>query len=1294
MSIVGASPRSLRDLVTQILLILLMFVALSVLAGWHLHVSTLVQILPGLIAMQYNSALCFLALATSGWSHVTGKGSKLLSAVGGGFVCLMGAAAVFEYSTGISLGIDTAFFYPWENTLNAYPGRMALTTAISFFVCGFALILIAWRPRNFAAFAIAHTFPLSFGLTSFLGYLFNITYVLPLHLGTQMALHTTLAFVTYSVIMLEYAWNHTEHTEEGLPRWSPWIAAIIIPVIFIGFNSVTQSSSLLARSGQVILSLACALALGLAIRKIASSKMSHKGLILISIPLIFVLAFVALVRQMKRTSERGQEWVLRSKDVIWKADVLLGSLVDAESSLRGYITTDDTEFENSYRNACRKVQEVIPELKDLVQDNPQQEARSSLLAATALRRLEELSAINRSLLDGARSRAIEEDKEAVGKRTMENFRAVLSSFLLEEEQLDQARRQAVQESWQRFDWLLVAGASADVLLAGLLAFLFTRGISKRLLRLTENAQRLAVGEHLLLPINGSDEIARLDAVFHEMAQAVDEAVKRERAAVENAIDVICSVDEAGKFVNVNPACFKLWGYTPEELIGRRYVELVAPEDAEETGRAFLSLMEGTALTGLESRNIHKEGFTVQVLLSASWSREDRLIFCIARDITERKRMEVEVAQARDTALESARLKAEFLANMSHEIRTPMNAIIGMTELALDTNLTAEQRDYLSTAKTSANALLNIINDILDFSRIEAGRLEIDSIDFDLRDCLGNIMKTLAIRAHEKDLELVCHVNADVPDALTGDPGRLRQIVVNLVGNAIKFTNAGEVVVSVDAESRAAGEVYLHIRVTDTGIGIPRQKQQLIFDAFTQSDGSTSRKYGGSGLGLAITAHLASLMGGAIRVESEPGKGSTFHTTLRFGLQGDSAAAPNVVPANVGGLPVLVVDDNATNRRILGEVLRGWHMNPTAVGDGQAALDCLKKASESGKSFALILIDSNMPGMDGFSLAERIKDDPRFTSPAVMMITSTRQRHDVERCKQLGVVAYLIKPITQSSLLDAILKVLAPLDSKNQICAAVRPPRVSSRPLRVLLAEDNPVNQKLATGLLEKRGHSVRVAENGREAIAALEAERFDIVLMDIQMPEMNGFEATARIRERERGAGEHIPIVAMTANAIKGDREKCLDAGMDSYISKPIEANEFFRVIESFTAAPSPPRDDAGGAGEAGDGIDRNALLASVDGDAELLQEFASLFMKNYPKLLSEISNSVMNSDAAAVARAAHSLKGAGGLLLNNIALRLVRQLESAGEGGNMDEAKRILAELTEEMARLSPALSSLALQH
>ncbi|HEX8089074.1 MAG TPA: response regulator, partial [Blastocatellia bacterium] len=587
-----------------------------------------------------------------------------------------------------------------------------------------------------------------------------------------------------------------------------------------------------------------------------------------------------------------------------------------------------------------------------------------------------------------------------------------------------------------------------------------------------------------------------------------------------------------------------------------------------------------------------------------------------------------------------------------------------------------------------------INDILDFSRIEAGRLEIDSIHFGLRDCLGNIMKALAIRAHEKDLELVCHFNADVPDALIGDPGRLRQIVVNLVGNAIKFTNVGEVVVGVEAKPQPAGVVLLHLRVTDTGVGIPQQKQKLIFEAFTQSDGSTSRKYGGSGLGLAITAQLASLMGGAIWVESEPGKGSTFHTTLRFGVQIDSVATPNLVPANVSGLPVLVVDDNATNRRILDDMFRGWHMNPTMVDSGEAALNCLKAASDSGKPFAVIVIDSNMPRMDGFSLTERIKDDPLLARPAIMMLTSTQQRHDIERCKQLGIVSYLIKPITQSSLLDAILKVLGPLDSENQICASPRgPARVSSRSLRVLLAEDNPVNQKLAIGLLKKNGHSVCVAENGREAIAALERGRFDIVLMDIQMPEMNGFEATAHIREMERETGAHIPIVAMTANAIKGDREKCLDAGMDSYISKPIAANEFFRVIESFTTIPSPSQPSATETDVACDAIDRDALLASVDGDMELLQEIAALFLKTYPKLLSEISNSVVTSDAEAVARAAHSLKGAGGLFLSDKALGLAQQLESAGEGGDMDEARKILADLTQEMTRLSPALSSLVLQ-
>jgi PAS domain S-box-containing protein len=1296
MATIGVRARPLRELVTRILLALVALIALSVVAGWHLHIPPLVQVFPGLIAMQYNTSLCFLALIATGWFLTAYKESRLSSVVGGGFVSIMGAAVIFEYSTGISLGIDTAFFYPWENTLNAYPGRMALTTAISFFVCGCALLLIALRPHKLTAFAIAHTFPLSFGLTSFLGYLFNITYVLPFHLGTQMALHTSLLFIAYSTIMLDYAWLHAEHTEEGLPRWSPWIAAIIIPVVFIGFNSVTQSNSLLAKSGQIILTLACALLLGLAIRKMASSKMRHKGLILTSIPLIFVLAFVALVRQMKEASERDQMWVLHSKEVIWKANVLLGGLLDAESSLRGRIITDDAEFEKSYANACRKVQELIPELKELVQDNPLQEERASLLGDTALRRLHELSTVDQLVKGGAKAQAVEEDKKDVGIRTMDDFRAALSSFLFEEELLGQARRKAGQESWQRFDWLLVAGTSADVLLAGLLAFLFTRGISKRLLRLTENAQRLALGEHLLLPIKGNDEIARLDTVFHEMAEALDEAARKERAIVENAVIVICSIDAGGNFVNINPACFKLWGYKPEELTGRRYIELVIPEDAEETSRGFLNVMAGTPLTALESRNFHKDGSLVHVLLTAYWSDKDHLMFCTARDITVRKHMELELEQARDTALESLRLKTEFLANMSHEIRTPMNGIIGMTELALDTNLTAEQRDYLSTAKTSADALLNVINDILDFSRIEAGKLEIESTNFDLRDCLGKIMKTLSIRAHEKDLELVCHINASVPDALIGDPGRLRQIVVNLVGNAIKFTNVGEIVVSIEAESVAANEVLLHVRVTDTGVGIPQQKQQLIFEAFTQSDGSTSRKYGGSGLGLAITSQLASLMGGGVRVESEPGKGSTFHTTLRFGLQTNLVIKPNLAPSDVSGLPVLVVDDNATSRRILEEMLKGWRMHPTAVGSGEAALRRLEAASDSGKPFALILIDSNMPEMDGFTLTKKIKENLRFAGPAIMMLTSTQQRHDIERCKELGIDAYLIKPITQSSLLDTILKVLSPLDStsRTETPTARRSVCVSNRSLRVLLAEDNPVNQKLVIGLLEKRGHSVRVAGNGREAISAMGSEQFDIVLMDVQMPEMNGFEATARIREMERPTGMRVPIIAMTAHAIKGDREKCLEAGMDSYIPKPIQSKEFFRVIESFTATLSATERSASEADMTGDGIDRDALLASVDGDIELLQEVATLFMKSWPRLLSEISDFITNSDSEALARAAHSLKGAGGLLLNNKARVLVRHLESAGENGDMDEARKIFDDLTQEMAGVNRALSSIALQH
>ena len=733
---------------------------------------------------------------------------------------------------------------------------------------------------------------------------------------------------------------------------------------------------------------------------------------------------------------------------------------------------------------------------------------------------------------------------------------------------------------------------AIVGLAAMLGFSLTRSIVLPLARLATASGALARGDFTHhIEVHGRDELSALARVFNDTAVQLRDlytAVHRSeawfRSLIENATDLITVIDSDGRILYESPSALRDLRHIPEGKDRRHVSEFVHPEDLP----SLLNLAVGSGTNPVRStlevrfhlangdwgifessvRNLLRDSAVNGIVMN---SREITARLLAEQEIRklnadlERRVVErtAELETAKSGAESANRLKSEFLANMSHEIRTPMNGILGMTELALDTEITFEQREYLTTVKASADALLDILNDILDFSKIEAGRLDLDPIPFNLRKHMLQTTKPLALRAHQKGLELICDIRPDVPDELIADPSRLRQILVNLIGNAIKFTERGEISLTIANERRSQDQVTLHMSVRDTGIGIPPEKQKLVFEAFAQADGSTARRFGGTGLGLTISSRLVNLMGGRIWLESEAGKGSCFHLEIQAGV-GRTVAVVRAEESRLVGLHVLVIDDNITNLRILEGMAEHWGMKPLIASSGAEALTRFRSGNFKDHPIELLLIDANMPAMDGFDVVEAIRSLAHPDPPAIMMLTSSGQRGDAARCRELGIAAYLVKPIMQSQLLEAILTVLGARSKSSQPQPLVTRHSLteSQKSLSILLAEDNAINQRLASRLIEKRGHTVIVASNGLEVLSALEKQSFDVIIMDVSMPDMDGLEATAAIRAKEKLSGGHIPIIAVTAHAMSGDRDRFLAAGMDGYVSKPIQTKELFDAID------------------------------------------------------------------------------------------------------------------------------------
>jgi two-component system, sensor histidine kinase and response regulator len=875
-------------------------------------------------------------------------------------------------------------------------------------------------------------------------------------------------------------------------------------------------------------------------------------------------------------SAETERWVQHTHEALEHLETLISEITNVQRGYRGFALSADEEFLQPSLANRSLVDQEEKTLRVLTADNPNQQRQLLILDGLTKQIVTQgdmVIRLRRSPGPEAATQAIRQGKD---ERLLDEFLTVTRRMKDEEHRLLLERNANAERRFRETKIAIVLGSISGLLIAVLAALILRRDYAAR-----------------------------------------ERAETKFRALLEAAPDAMVVINHREEMVLSNLQAEKQFGYCRDELL-KQQIKNIIPEGLAERLHMYGSQFPADAArqqigTTIELTGRRKDGseFPVEIMLSPLESVDGILVTAAIRDISVRKHAEEilahttanltetnkdlvaarevaeaerQVAQVAYRAAEAAsRAKSEFLANMSHEIRTPLSGIMGMTELTLGTELTPEQREYLDTVIISTNSLQFLINDILDFSKIEAGKIDLEAIDFNLRDCLELTLKTLALRAGEKGLELLCEVAFNVPEIMTGDSNRLRQVVTNLVGNAIKFTEAGEIALTVQTVAEANRNCMLQFTVSDTGIGVPKEKQKSIFDSFSQVDASTTRKYGGTGLGLTISARLVAIMGGKIWVESELGRGSKFHFTMPLGsVDITETKAVHVVPPEFHDVKILVVDDNRTNLRILDGMLGRWKMKPTLVESGEEALAELFAASEAGNPYRLVLADLHMPRMDGFGLVDRIRQkhessrkssqelSPELSPAIIMMFNSAAHPGDAARRQELGVAAYLLKPVRQSEMSDAICRVLGAHQQEGPIpvitSSSSEDSRAPAASLRVLVADDNPVNQLLLVRLLEKRGHHVQVVANGLEALQALQKEKFDLVLMDVQMPEMSGVEATVAIRQNEKSSGLHTPIIALTASTTKGDREKCLASGMDGYLTKPIRVVELDELLTSHIA--------------------------------------------------------------------------------------------------------------------------------